>query len=99
MTINGIANVSGLSGPEKIKKSGLKKIESFSKEKDQADKVTISEKARLAHGEAVYINTLKTIPDVRPEAVKKAKDDMENGKLYTPEIIEKTAEAILERLF
>ena len=56
------------------------------------------DQAKAAASEVNLLKIVKQMPDIRPEVVEKAKQDIESGRLFSQDIAEKTAEEILRRI-
>ena len=97
MDVFGVENVSGPNDPSRIKKTRDKK-EDVSVRKTGDDHVVISDAAKTAFKDRSLTKMVTDLPEVRKEAVEKAKSEFENGSLFSDEVIGKTADKILKAL-
>jgi len=99
MDVNSVNNLSDPYESDKAKKVPPKKDEAAARKLSQnTDDISISDDAKLAFDEENFIKTVNDLPDVRTELVEKAKLDLENGTLLSPDVIEQTAEKIASAL-
>ena len=90
--VEGIRGLQGPTGPDKLPR---KKKKSQSSDLTPTDSVELSEGARLAGSLTRFIQFAKAAPDVRIENVKAARAHVEQGVLFTDEVIDLAAERIV----
>ena len=97
MDIGKIQNISKAYEPEKAKKAGKnEQIEASSS--DKSDEVFISNNAQSAYKDLKLMNLVKKLPESRAELVTKAKEKVSNGKVFSKNNIEQTAEKLSQGL-
>lgn len=93
-----INNISGIKKVLKIFKTDKKRnIEKASSVKAK-DSVEISREAKRSAEVKKYINIVKSSSDIRHEKVKMAKEKLKNGEYFKPEVYEKIAERLTEKI-
>jgi len=93
--VEGIRGLQGPTGPDKVPK---KKARSRpSNQSQQADSVELSEGARVAGSLGRFVQFAKAAPDVRVESVSAARAHLEDGVLFTDEVIDLAAEQFLRQ--
>lgn len=90
--VEGIRGLQGPTGPDKIPK---KKKKTQSSGLTGTDSVELSEGARMAGSLSRFIQFAKAAPDIRVENVKAARGHVEQGILFTDEVIDLAAERIV----
>lgn len=84
---------------KKTEKSSVLSNELSSDKANLTDKLNISDEAKEARQVQQFSDALKSIPDVRPEVVESAKNEIEAGTLDSPENIENTISSLINTIF
>lgn len=92
--VEGIRGVQGPAGPDKVPRK--KTTSRLSSQSQPIDSVEISEGARMAGSLSRFIEFAKAAPDVRMESVAAARAHVEEGVLFTDEVIDLAAERIVQ---
>lgn len=97
MDVLGINNISEPKDSGRIKKAQNKKTDNASADKNSVinDNVVISEAAKSALKDRSYVNMVNELPEVRKELIEKAKSEISNGSLFSEEIMQKTADKLI----
>ena len=92
--VDSVSGVRGPTGPEhRPNERSASRKESAP---PRADKVEISEGARLAKDLERLVQFAKSAPDVRPEAVRAARADLDGGVLFSDEVTQIVADKIVQ---
>ena len=92
--VDPIRSIHGPSGTDRTRR---KKSSPKQTPPPEGDRVEISDGARLAKSLTHLVQFAKSAPDVRAEAVKSARVDLEKGILFSDEVTERAAERFIRK--
>jgi hypothetical protein len=92
--VEGIRGLHGATGPGKLPKK--KKRQPRSSSVSQPDSVEISEGAKMAGSLSRFIQFAQAAPDIRVESVNAARAHLEQGVLFTDEVIDLATERFVQ---
>ena len=84
--------IHGVRGSSEAKPTGRKKSAPKQSSPPEGDRVEVSEGARLAKSMTRFVHFAKSAPNVRAEAVRAARADLEKGVLFSDEVTRLAAE-------
>jgi len=87
-----VEGIHGIQGPQGPERSSRKRKKAQPTRSPKADTVEISEGARMAGSLSRFVQFAKAAPDIRVEHVKAARAHLEDGVLFTDEVIDLAAE-------
>jgi hypothetical protein len=91
--VEGIHGIQGPQGPDRVSRKRKKDQPS---QAQPSDSVEISEGARMAGSPGRFVQFVKASPETRVEHVKAARADLEQGILFSDEVINLAAERFVE---
>jgi len=98
MDVSGISQTPEPQSSDRVKKVSDKKSASNTPKAPEGDRIDISSQAKAAQTDLDLIKVINELPEIRTDLIEKAKQDLDSGKLFTKEVLEKTADEILKNL-